>query len=117
MFETEDERKRAEIIIMILAKLYIVLEFSPDPCPVCRKTLGHDAECPSLSPGPYSTTNNNKPPGRQSAPWLSASAATSQLPILWPTSHSRHGRPEIRDQLPPHLLLLPAHPKIQESVK
>jgi hypothetical protein len=50
MFETEDERKRAEIIIMILAKLYIVLEFSPDPCPVCRKTLGHDVECPiSLS--------------------------------------------------------------------
>ena len=46
MFETEDDRKRAEIIIVILAKLYIVLEFSPDPCPVCRKTLGHDSECP-----------------------------------------------------------------------
>ncbi len=50
MFETEDERQRAEIIILILAKLYIVLEFSPDLCPVCRRTLGHDAECPvSLS--------------------------------------------------------------------
>jgi hypothetical protein len=46
MFETDDERQRAEIIIMILAKLYIVLEFSPDPCPLCRKTLGHDVECP-----------------------------------------------------------------------
>ena len=46
MFEQEDQRKRAEIIIMILAKLYIVLEFSPDPCPVCRKTLSHDGECP-----------------------------------------------------------------------
>ena len=46
MFETEDEKKRAEIIIVILAKLYIVLEFSPDPCLVCRKTLGHDSECP-----------------------------------------------------------------------
>jgi len=46
MFETEDERKRAEIIIVMLAKLYIVLEFSPDACPVCRKTLGHDVECP-----------------------------------------------------------------------
>jgi hypothetical protein len=46
MFETEHERQRAEIIIMILAKLHIVLEFSPDPCPVCRKTLGHDLECP-----------------------------------------------------------------------
>lgn len=50
MFKTEQERKRAEIIIMILAKLYIVLEFSPDPCPLCRKILGHDTECPiSLS--------------------------------------------------------------------
>ena len=46
MFETEDERARAEIIIMILTKLYIVLEFSPDPCRVCCKTLGHDPECP-----------------------------------------------------------------------
>ena len=46
MFDTDAERKRAEIIIMILAKLYIVLEFSPDACPVCRQTLGHDAECP-----------------------------------------------------------------------
>ncbi len=46
MFQTEDERKRAETIILILAKLYIVLEFSPDACPVCRQTLGHDTECP-----------------------------------------------------------------------
>jgi hypothetical protein len=46
MLEQEDQIKRAEMIIVILAKLYIVLEFSPDPCPVCRKTLSHDAECP-----------------------------------------------------------------------
>ena len=46
MFQTEDEKQRAEIIILILAKLYIVLEFSPDPCPVCRQTLRHDTECP-----------------------------------------------------------------------
>jgi len=46
MFESEDQRKRAEVIIMLLAKLYIVLELSPDPCPLCRKTLTHDADCP-----------------------------------------------------------------------
>lgn len=48
MFDTDEQKKRAEIIIMILAKLYIVLEFSPDACPVCRQTLSHDAECPIL---------------------------------------------------------------------
>jgi hypothetical protein len=49
MFESEDRRKRAELIIMTLAKLYAVLELSPDACPVCRN-LSHDAECPiSLS--------------------------------------------------------------------
>lgn len=31
---------------MLLAKLYLVLELSPDPCPVCGKTLTHDLECP-----------------------------------------------------------------------
>ena len=46
MFESEDHRQRAEVIIMLLAKLYVVLEFSPDACPVCRATLNHDAECP-----------------------------------------------------------------------
>jgi hypothetical protein len=46
MFESESQRKRAEVIIMLLAKLYVVLELSPDACPVCRKTLSHDAECP-----------------------------------------------------------------------
>jgi len=46
MFETEEDRQRAEIIIMMLAKLYVVLEFSPDPCPVCRQNFTHDAECP-----------------------------------------------------------------------
>ncbi|MGH9882630.1 MAG: hypothetical protein ACRD6N_14435 [Pyrinomonadaceae bacterium] len=48
MFDSEDQQKRAEIIIIILAKLYVVLEFSPDACPVCRKTLSHDPECPIL---------------------------------------------------------------------
>jgi hypothetical protein len=46
MFESDDHRKRAEIIIMLLAKFYVVLELSPDPCPLCRKTLTHDGECP-----------------------------------------------------------------------
>lgn len=46
MLTSEEERKRAEVIIMILAKLYVVLELSPDFCPVCRLNLNHDAECP-----------------------------------------------------------------------
>jgi len=46
MFETEDQRQRAEVIIMLLAKLFVVLELSPDTCPLCHKPLVHDAECP-----------------------------------------------------------------------
>jgi hypothetical protein len=45
MFETEEQRQRAEVIINLLAKLFIVLELSPDTCPLCHK-LSHDAECP-----------------------------------------------------------------------
>lgn len=46
MFESEERKKRAEVIVMLLAKLYIVLELSPDICPLCHKPLAHDAECP-----------------------------------------------------------------------
>lgn len=46
MFESEEQKQRAEVIIMLLAKLFVVLELSPDTCPLCRKTLAHDAECP-----------------------------------------------------------------------
>lgn len=46
MFESEEQRQRAETIIMLLAKLYVVLELSPDICPLCHKPLSHDAECP-----------------------------------------------------------------------
>jgi hypothetical protein len=46
MFESEEQRKRAELIITLLAKLYVVLELSVDNCPVCHKSLSHDFECP-----------------------------------------------------------------------
>jgi predicted nucleic acid-binding Zn ribbon protein len=46
MFESEEQRKRAELIITLLAKLYVVLELSVDDCPVCHKALMHDIECP-----------------------------------------------------------------------
>lgn len=46
MFESEEQRKRAELIITLLAKLYVVLELSVDKCPVCHKSLSHDSECP-----------------------------------------------------------------------
>jgi hypothetical protein len=46
MFTSEDERQRAERIIMLLAKLYVVLELSLDTCAVCHRALTHDQECP-----------------------------------------------------------------------
>ena len=46
MFESDEQQKRAELIIMLLAKLYVVLELSGDDCPVCHKALDHDTECP-----------------------------------------------------------------------
>ena len=46
MFESEQEKQRAEQIIMLLAKLYVLLELSLDTCAVCHKALTHDAECP-----------------------------------------------------------------------
>ena len=46
MFESEEQKKRAELIITLLAKLYVVLELSVDNCPVCHRSLTHDVECP-----------------------------------------------------------------------
>ena len=46
MFETDEQKKRAELIITLLAKLYVLLELSVDACPVCHKSLAHDSECP-----------------------------------------------------------------------
>jgi len=46
MFESEEQKKRADVIVMLLAKLYVVLELSPDTCPLCHKHLAHDTECP-----------------------------------------------------------------------
>jgi hypothetical protein len=46
MFETDEQRKRAELIVTLLAKLYVVLELSADACPVCHHTELHDSECP-----------------------------------------------------------------------
>ena len=46
MFESDEQKKRAELIITLLAKLYVVLELSVDNCPVCHKALAHDSECP-----------------------------------------------------------------------
>lgn len=46
MFETEEQKQRAERIVMLLAKLYVLLELSLDTCAICHKALTHDAECP-----------------------------------------------------------------------
>ena len=46
MFESEEQKKRVELIITLLAKLYVVLELSVDNCPVCHRSHAHDFECP-----------------------------------------------------------------------
>lgn len=46
MFESDEQKQRAELIIMLLAKLYVVLELSGDDCSICHKALQHDVECP-----------------------------------------------------------------------
>ena len=46
MFESDEQKKRAELIITLLAKLYVVLELSGDNCPVCHRSQMHDTECP-----------------------------------------------------------------------
>ena len=46
MFESEEAKQRAERIILLLAKLYVLLELSLDTCSVCHKALTHDEECP-----------------------------------------------------------------------
>ena len=46
MFDSPEQRERIELIVTVLAKLFVVLELSPDPCPVCNKALMHDDECP-----------------------------------------------------------------------
>ena len=46
MFETDEQKKRGELIVMLLAKLYVVLELSVDACPVCHRALTHDSDCP-----------------------------------------------------------------------
>lgn len=46
MFESDEQRKRAELIVTLLAKLYVVLELSGDNCPVCHRAQAHDGECP-----------------------------------------------------------------------
>ena len=46
MFESEEEKQRAERIIMLLAELYVLLELSLDTCAVCHKAMTHDEECP-----------------------------------------------------------------------
>lgn len=46
MFETEEQKQRVELVITLLAKLYVLLELSRDLCAVCHNALSHDAECP-----------------------------------------------------------------------
>ena len=46
MLESSEQIQRAEVIVMLLAKIYVVLGLSTECCPLCQKGLDHDAECP-----------------------------------------------------------------------
>jgi len=48
MLDSEDRRRSAELLIITLAKLFVVLELSPEACPLCRSLLTHDDDCPIL---------------------------------------------------------------------
>jgi len=48
MFTSPDQQQQLELIVHLLAKLYVVLDLLPDACPLCNKALTHDAECPIL---------------------------------------------------------------------
>ena len=48
MFESEEQKQRAERIVLLLAKLYVLFELSLDTCAVCHRALAHDDECPIL---------------------------------------------------------------------
>ena len=92
MFESEEQKKRVELIITLLAKLYVVLELSIDGCLVCHKSLTHDLECPIPLPGLYYLKTNNATPATPSAPSPSASAPTNPSPTRWSTSLSCSSR-------------------------
>jgi hypothetical protein len=82
MFDSQEQRKRTEVIIMTLAKLCVILELSTDGCPLCRKTLTHDAECPIfLAWSLLDDDQQHEARTGQSAPWRSAWVATTHLPI------------------------------------
>lgn len=46
MFDSDEQKKRVELLIEVLAKLHVVVELSGGPCPLCGATPAHDPECP-----------------------------------------------------------------------
>jgi hypothetical protein len=47
MFDSEERRRRAELLINTLAKLYVVVGLSAEAGPLCRRTPAHDPDCPA----------------------------------------------------------------------
>ena len=46
MSNSEELTRRAELIILNLAKFHVLLELSMEQCLLCRRASAHDAECP-----------------------------------------------------------------------
>ena len=46
MFDTDERKRCAELIIVTLAKFRVLVELTTEPCPLCRNVSAHDRECP-----------------------------------------------------------------------
>jgi hypothetical protein len=46
MFDTDERKRCAELIVVTLAKFRVLVELTTEPCPLCRNVSAHDRECP-----------------------------------------------------------------------
>jgi len=46
MFKADERKRRAELIVMTLAKFRVLIELSRETCPLCCEAAVHDPECP-----------------------------------------------------------------------
>jgi hypothetical protein len=47
VFHSAEDRKRVELLVTTLAKLYVVVALSAESCPLCRREYEHDPDCPT----------------------------------------------------------------------
>ncbi len=47
MSDSEERWRRLELLVTILAKLYLVVGLSAESCPLCHHESAHDPDCPA----------------------------------------------------------------------